>query len=348
MTLTLYRRRLTVCAAAALLFFPVKGADIVTWDIDPASSYIRLTIPDQTLSVPDIGDVTFRVRDAGNNNQWTDAGGRRAALVGKLVTEYTDGESIRFLSGSHEIVALQQVTLRPNPAAWDQTTETFANTTTALAALGGRVRATYVILTFDVAFLAFRNLALDVGNVAPGPVAVVNGAFAPNTTTCGIAAASVDSDGLELPLGLGQPVPDVLDAPLPPVAQTNAAGGVVTDLGGRNRSLAYTVNISDLAIDLEGMTVTGSVEGQIVATTVLPQPVQRPVLEGKKETGRIVLSWPTNAAGFALEYTTAIAPANWLAVTTAPQIVADRYTVTNATAAAAIFYRLTHTGTGLP
>ena len=330
---------LTATFVSASLALQIAGASVVTWDVDPTNSYIRLTIPDQTIAVTGIGNVTFSMRDAANNSQWTDAGGRRAALDGELATDYVDGTSITFLGSAHNLYALEGTRLRPNPADWNAATTNFTGTSPAPAALGGRARGTY-ILTFDAAFVAFRSVQLDITNATTGPLAITNGAFAPNTTRSGIATALVDVDGLELPLGLGQPIPDVLHEPLAPIVQENAAGGTITNLGGLNRKLTYTINIPDLAMDLSGTVITGSAAGLIVAYTTLPVPPPPPTLSASRQGGNIVLAWPTNATDFSLEYATRVPAPQWFPASPPPVVANGQNVVTNAMTGDAVFYRL--------
>jgi hypothetical protein len=331
-----------------LLIFALAGtpltlrlacASVVTWDVDPTNSYIRLTIPDQTLNVTNVGNVTLKMRDAGDNNQWTDAGGRRAALNGEIVTDYADGESITFLGGQHSLRALEATNLRPNPADWSSATTNYSGTTTAPAALGGRVRGTY-LLTFDAAFIAFRSVLLDITNTLPGSIAITNGVLATNTTQCGIATARVDVDGLALPLGLGQPVPDVSGAQLGQIVQQNAGGGSITNLGGLNRRLTYTINIPELALDLSGMVVTASAAGVIMASAVIPAPPQPPSIGVKKQGSEIVLTWPANATGFSLQYSVNLPPTNWTVASPTAVVANGQYVVTNALTGDSVFYRL--------
>jgi hypothetical protein len=307
--------------------------------VDPTNSYIRLTIPDQDVAVPSIGTVKLLIRDASSTTQWTDAGGRRAALDGTIATDYNDGVSIRFLGGSHNLYALEATSLRPNPADWSAATTNYTGTSTALAALGGRVRGTF-ILTFDAAYLAFRSVRFDITNATTGPIAITSGSFAGNTTRCGISSALVDADGLELPLGLGQPIPDVLHAQLDPVVEPNSAGGTITDLGGLNRKLAYTINVPNLAFDLSGTIVTGSAAGLVVASAVIPAPPSPPTLSVRRQGSEIVLAWPTNATGFLLEYATNLPATSWMTASPPPVTVNGENVVTNATTRAAAFYRL--------
>lgn len=331
---------LLAALVAATLASEDSHATVVSWDVDPAVSYIRLTIPDQSLAVPDLGNVTLRMRDASSTTQWTDAGGRQAALDGVIVTDYVDATSILFLGGSHNLQALETTRLRPDPAKWDAVTTNYIDTTTALAALGARVRGTYLIATFDAAFLAFRAVQLDITNAVPGPIAITNGAFAANATRCGIAVALVDVDGLELPLGLGQPIPDVLHGSLSPIVQTNTAGGTITNLGGLDRRLTYPINVPELAINLNGMVIKGSAAGLVVATAVIPAPLPPPILSVRRLGVEIVLAWPTNAIGYSLEYAAELPATNWLPASPPPVVANGQNVVTNAMTRNAAFYRL--------
>jgi hypothetical protein len=335
---------LTFALVAAPLISQTVSAGVVTWDVDAMNSYIRLTIPDQDLTVPNLGVVTLRMRDAGSTSQWTDAGGRRASLDGEIATDYIDGASITFLGGSHNLYALEATSLRPNPAEWSAATTNYTGTSTALAALGGRVRGTYTIIilpvTFDAAFIAFRSVQLDITNATTGPIGITNGAFTGNTTRCGIATGLTDVDGLELPSGLGQPVPDVLHGQLDPIVQQNAAGGTITDLGGRNRQLTYTINIPSLSFDLSGTVITGSAAGLIVASAVIPAPPPPPTLSVRRQRGEVVLAWPTNTTGFFLEYATNLPATSWMPASPPPVVVNGENIVTNALTGGATFYRL--------
>ena len=265
-------RHLGWVGLAVSLFVPAgwTHAASITWDIDPTVSYIRLAIPDQTVTVPNgtgTLTVTMRIRDAGDNNNWSDAGGRRATLDGSFVTDYVNFTSVQFVAGSQGIIALQQTNLRPNPAQWDAVNATYTGTGTALAALGGRARGTY-ILTFDAAFLALRNVHMDIGSsVLPlGP----GGSFPGSQSVFGITAADADVDGLALPLGLGQPIPDLLADPLPPTTALNTGGGTIVSTGGRNRKLTYTITMPSLTIQIDTTIINGSAEGLIVAYGQIP------------------------------------------------------------------------------
>ncbi len=330
---------LPAALVAVTLASQMARASIITWAVDPTVSYIRLTIPDQSIAVTNLGDITLRMRDANSATQWTDAGGRRAALEGTIATDYVEATSIEFLGGSHNLQAIETTSLRPNPAKWDAVATNYSDTSTAPAALGGRVRGTY-LLTFDAAFVAFRALRLDITNATPGPIAITNSAFAANASRCGIAAALVDVDGLELPLGLGQPVPDALHGSLPPVVQMNSSAGTILSLGGLDRQLTYPISIPDLTIDLGGTVITGSAAGLIVAYATLPTLPSSPTLRVGRQGDEIVLSWPTNATGFSLEYATDLPATEWLPTSPSPAVANGQFVVTNVMTRETTVYRL--------
>lgn len=253
----------------------VAKADFVEWNIDSAASWVRLTLPDQTIPVEGIGNVTARLRDAGSTSQWTDAGGRQAPLAGTIATNFNIGSSIEFLTGQSNTYALETRNLRPDPASFnpantngDNPDGQYSGTATAPAAFGARVRATY-ILTFDAAFLSFRDVLFDFDS---GVIGIDGGGnYAGSQGDFGIASTLIDVDGLSLPLGLGQPIPDILGGSITDIVSLNTAGGNITDLGGNQYRLTYNINVP-ISIDIEGILVTGSAAGQIVAyAEVVPE-----------------------------------------------------------------------------
>jgi hypothetical protein len=121
---------------------------------------------------------------------------------------------------------------------------------------------------------------------------------------------------------------------------TNAGGGTISNLGGLNRKLTYTINIPQIAIDLSGTMVTGSATGMVVAYAVLPTPPIPPTLSVRKLGPDLVLAWPTNVAGFSLSYATNLPATRWFAASPSPVIANGQNLVTNATMRNAVFYRL--------
>jgi hypothetical protein len=273
----MFRRFLKV-SAFVLLGVGVSGsasAGFVEWDIDSAASFVRLTLPDQTIPVEGIGNVTARLRDAGSTSQWTDAGGRMAPLDGTIATNFAIGSSIEFLTGQSNTFALEIRNLRPDPNSFDPNNTNadnpdgqYSGTATAPAAFGARVRATY-ILTFDAAFLSFRDVLFDFDS---GVIGLDGGGnYTGSQSDFGIASTLIDVDGLSLPLGLGQPIPDILGGSITDIVSLNTAGGSIADLGGDLYRLAYNINVP-ISVDIEGIVVTGSAAGQIVAYATVAVP----------------------------------------------------------------------------
>ncbi|MDB6025267.1 MAG: hypothetical protein JWM68_1490 [Verrucomicrobiales bacterium] len=65
-----------------------------------------------------------------------------------------------------------------------------------------------------------------------------------------------------------------------------------------------------------------------------------PPLTAALQNNTIAFTWPTNAAFFALQYTTNLSATNWTSVSNSPSIVNGQFTVTNIALNASGFYRL--------
>jgi hypothetical protein len=266
-----------ICMALGLLAVaaPARAA-LVSWDVDPAQSFVRLNIPDQQVTV-DTTTATIRIR-AANSATWSDTTGRRAFLDGEISSNLVDGASIAFNGGSNNLFALETGSFRPNPAQFDPNATNadnpdgqYTGTGGVAAAYAAKVRGSVSILTLDLAFIAFRDVFFD---IASGVLALDGGgAFAGGANNFGIDSALLDVDGLNAAI-VGQVIPDVLSEPLSGLSGLNTGGGVVTNLGGLDRKLTITVSVP-ISIDLEGTIVTASATGTIVAfatLTVIPEP----------------------------------------------------------------------------
>ena len=132
------------------------------------------------------------------------------------------------------------------------------------------MRATVSILTVDVAFLAIRDVLFDLSSnsiALGGGTTIANG-----TTSLGIASALIDADGLSLPLGLGQPIPDTFGAAFDSGGNfANTTGGTITIVDPMTRKLTLTVTVP-IALDISGVILNASAVGQIVAYAVVPEP----------------------------------------------------------------------------
>jgi hypothetical protein len=270
--------RITLVLAGAFALFSANQAraELVSWDVDASQSFMRLAIPDQVLTV-DGTTATVRIRSqSGSNNPWNDTSGARAFLDGFLSTNYANDESsITFNGGSNSLVALNSGNYRPNPAEFnpantnaDNPDGQYSGSTAVAGAFGAKVRGSVSILTLDLAYIAFRNVMLD---IASGVTPITGGTFAGSTNNFGIASADLDVDGLSAAI-VGQVVPDILSSPLSNLTGLNTAGGSITVLSALDRKLTIQVNVP-IAIDLDGTLVNATASGQIVAfTTLVPEP----------------------------------------------------------------------------
>ena len=74
--------------------------------------------------------------------------------------------------------------------------------------------------------------------------------------------------------------------------------------------------------------------------TFTTAPVPRPQLQILRQNNLVVLSWPTNAAGFQLESRTNISNSNWTSLTNIPVTVGNQTVVTNRSNPDSAFFRL--------
>lgn len=264
---------LLTIGVVCLLNASLAQAIQVSWAVDDTQSFVRLTIPDQTVSV-DGTNVTARVRNA-NNSAWNDAGGRMARLGGTLESN-VNPNNVRFTGGSN-VVALEERVVRPDRNSWDpgladgdNPDGQYSTTDTGTNAFGGKLRATaLVFFTFDVAFIAFNDVVFDMLGDERALAGDHAGAFTGNLPV------EVDSDlyvdGLFIStLSIGQLIPDIFALPVE-FDGISTGGGTITDLGGNDRRLDYTVNVP-ISFEVEGVNVNANFQGQIVAFGVVPEP----------------------------------------------------------------------------
>lgn len=268
------------------------AAAIVNWTIDPEASFVRLTIPDQATTLPPTSQfpdglaATVRVRNANNNSTWTDDGARLARVGGTVRTDYQDGTSIRFLAGQHNLFALEEHSLRPNPDAFDSgatdalnPSGQYSNTTTELAAYGGKIRVTtHVIVSSDFAYFSLRNVLFD---WETGTLPVASGTTIPSAPLeFGITSAESNYDGFNWgpSSSWSQVSPDAANALIDGVIGGGSGSGTITDLGGGLRRLTYQFGADSDWPD--GVAVSGGdfalyfvkYSGTIVAYATIPEP----------------------------------------------------------------------------
>jgi hypothetical protein len=278
---TTTRITLLLAGAFALLSANQARAELVSWDVDSSQSYMRLAIPDQQLTL-DGTTGTVRVRSqVGSNNAWNDTSGARAFIDGFLSTDLQDQTAITFNGGANSLVALNSGNYRPNPADFNPLNTNaenpdgqYSGSATAPAPMGAKVRVTAVLggflpVTVDLAYIAFRNVALDASS---GIMPLTGGTtFAGGSNNFGIQSATLDVDGLTVTL-LGQPIPDMVNSPLSNLTGLNTLGGSVQVLNALDRKLTLNINVP-IAIDVDGTILNATATGQIVAfATLVPEP----------------------------------------------------------------------------
>ena len=109
-----------------------------------------------------------------------------------------------------------------------------------------------------------------------------------------------------------------------------------------NLDLYYTSAATNLAravsFAVSNSTFSATIPADCVFT--LTSPPSLPSLSPRREGANLLLSWPTNFTGFVPEYTTSPPTPNWLALTGAPAVVNDQFTITSTISATREFYRL--------
>jgi hypothetical protein len=113
---------------------------------------------------------------------------------------------------------------------------------------------------------------------------------------------------------------------------------------GGSGTASGTVNWSITGIALQSgtnlITVTAHDAAGNSGNAALTVTYNLPALGIANQNSSIVLTWPTNAVGFILEYATNLPAANWTTNSSSPSIVNGQYTVTNTISNATKFYRL--------
>ncbi|MGD9723368.1 MAG: hypothetical protein AB7O59_19100 [Pirellulales bacterium] len=232
---------------------------VTPWTIDTDASSITLVIPDQPVTYNGF-NFTAQVRNQSGpaSNPWTT---NTAHITGQIVTDYTDGSEITFLTGQSSMSGVTSGSYRPNPAAFNGIE--YTDTSTAAAEFGARLLA----FGLTAAYASVGDIELDADSTAL-PIAL--GSFPANTLTFGALDSTFAVDGVEIFL-IGQVIPDDL-ATLSLSGTNTASSGSVASLGGLQRQLTLPLNIPIVLELSEGTPpLTGSITGQIVATTTLPE-----------------------------------------------------------------------------
>ena len=115
--------------------------------------------------------------------------------------------------------------------------------------------------------------------------------------------------------------------------QNQKAGVVVPSTAGQWQEVAYPISTFTEGVDLShmyGLFLITSTDGP---ATFYVDDVRwikpPPALSLTRSGSRVVITWPTNVAGFVLQWSTNLALTNWTTATPAPVVVRGQYTVTN-------------------
>ncbi|CAL1125265.1 unnamed protein product [Cladocopium goreaui] len=274
--------RLVALATSLAVGSSLANAAPIAWQIDQTQSSISLSIADTAVDL-DGTNATVRIRNqsGGNSGPWNV--GNTAFMGGTLFTDYSEGgsHSIEFLPhAAGDIFGLTSGSYRPNPASWnpantnaDNPDGQYSNTSTDPSVFGARVRASVSILTLDAGYLAIDDVSYDAQSAQLAVSGTTGGSFDASLINFGILESLIYFDGVALPLGLGQPIPDTFAEPFNGfIAQNNSAGsGIINDLGGASREMIIPINMV-LALDIEGIILNAGVTGQVVAYSVVPEP----------------------------------------------------------------------------
>ena len=237
-----------------------------TWQLNSAESFVTLTIPDQDVDFNGLSvNLQIRNQTGSTSNPWST---NTSQMAGQLETDYTDGASIQFLLGASTLTAQNSGNYRPDVAAFNPLADPpeFTNTSAAAGDFGGRIRG----LAQTLGYFSISGVTYDAFSAA---VPIAGTSFAADAVTFGATAGTLAIDGQEAFL-IGQVIPDTLislDSLLAGVNESTA--GSIISLGGQDRELTLPISF-DVLIEAGPDTpaLTGTVSGQIVATTTLPTP----------------------------------------------------------------------------
>ncbi|MEM7235759.1 MAG: hypothetical protein AAF517_26555, partial [Planctomycetota bacterium] len=259
--------RFVLALVLPIVFLATRAAngEPTIWVIDPARSEISISIPDSEVTFGlDFYSLQYR-NDLGQNEGPWDFG-NFTSLSGTIFADYVEGESISFASGSHAIEGGVTSDYRPDdsvfdPALVDNLNESgqYNGTSTAPGVFGARVRITSDSETVDAAFQKFEDVEFDVGS--EGPLPITDGSFASEDLEVGLSSMTLDVDGLETGLPVRQLFSDQLNGFQPQASMPNrATGGTIS-----GQELTLPVEF-DIRLSQGGLSVSGTVSGQIVAT----------------------------------------------------------------------------------
>jgi hypothetical protein len=250
-------------------------AATITWNVNPASSGLSLTIPDQEF--PGFGVV--QVRDqVGASAKWST--GNFAFLGGTLVTEYT-GTSIELVAGG-AMFGINALNARPNPASFDSKVTNPANpfgqfTSTSFdfpSVYAGKIRGSLPPIALDAAYFSIYAVQYELTSpvipITPLNPSAPTSFIAPSLNL--LATGNVNYDGLVVLL-LGQLLPDFIYSGMTVYAGTsNPSFVTVTPMGGGEYWMTIPIHLDVTFFASEDFSLTGEVLGVITAVAIVPEP----------------------------------------------------------------------------
>lgn len=253
-----------------LLAGPVQ-ASLVDWQIDSNSSWIRLTINDQNIQVAPGQFLPAWLRDQGVPGgpvapSWTDSGKRLAALEGTISSNYVEGSSIQFTSGSHNSNAVESGSFLPNRTTWDGTNfdTTQQGTPTAFAAdltLQGAAR---------LAFLNIYNVNLDFDGTSTLSGGAGTWSGSGNLSVGAESGSILDFDAQPSLITLSDSR-TALAALMGAAALGTDGSLTINDIGGLNRELLLTYDVPFVVV-INGLPLNARFDASIRAYATVPEP----------------------------------------------------------------------------
>lgn len=260
--------------ASCAFFASDASAVAINWDINPAESSFKLTVPDQSVTLGTL-TATMRLRNQ-NNAAWTQ---NNAQVDGLLATNVTTTgpstpTSIQFIGGASSLVGLDSGSYRPNPTAYatnvtdaTNTAGTFTNTTGGSQVYAARVNASVSIITLNIGYIAFDNVQFDVASLV---TAITGTSFLTTALQVGIQDSQINFDSiLAGTTGIGD-----TQAQSGPILATNTSGpaGSVVPFGPPNNyRLTVPFNLP-VQISLSGVNLNATATGTLVGYAFVPEP----------------------------------------------------------------------------
>jgi hypothetical protein len=272
----LMTRKTFLFSVTAVLCLAVSTlrADLVNWQIDSNQSWIRLSVPDQAIDPGTGQPIPAWLRDQGSSTSdpvaasWTDSGKRLAAIQGTLSSNYLEGSSIQFSTGTHAAQAVESGQFRPNRDSWNG-----SNFDTSATGTPAAFAADLTLQGFNrLGFISIYNLNLD----AAGSAALSGGAGvwtgAGSLALGALAGTILDLDGGLPGAFIGIPDSRSVLASLLGNADLGLNGSLlINNLGGFNREMILDYDVP-FTIVINGLPLSASFEARIVSYATIPEP----------------------------------------------------------------------------